>query len=436
MDPLISRRAMLTALGAAAALGPTLATAQTYAADRVPRIDRFRWAWVRSQLVLEPGLTWLDTASFGPTLRAVLVRAYRQVEEQSLDFHAFEQLNGEGSAGERAALAAAASFFGCDAGELAFTDGARTGLALVAAGLELQREDEVLTTLHDHRAAVYPWLALARRRGIRVVEVPESPGAVTPEEIVRRFEASITPRTRVMNIAHVQDCDGTVLPVRELCTLARSRGVFTLVDGTLAAGHLDFRLADLGCDAYATGVDRWLNGPLDAGLLYVRRDAQPRVWPALPDRADGWSATDRFNAALPVAPFDYAAAARFGSSRVHRGAAVSAIPLAFEFQQAVSRPLMQARIRTLAIQLRAGLQRIAGVSVVTPAHPALNAGIVSVRIPNRHPAEIVERVALEDRIVLGRTTHGAGFDAVRISVHPSNDEIDVDRAIAAVQRHV
>jgi selenocysteine lyase/cysteine desulfurase len=97
---------------------------------------------------------------------------------------------------------------------------------------------------------------------------------------------------------------------------------------------------------------------------------------------------------------------------------------------------MQARIRELAIQLRAGLQRIAGVNVVTPAHPSLNAGIVSVRIPNRHPAQMVERIALEDRIVLGRVTHGAGFDAVRISVHPSNDAIDVDRAIAAVQRHV
>ena len=89
--------------------------------------------------------------------------------QQSLDFREFETLHGPGSAGERAVLAESARFFGCDAGELAFTDGARTGLALVAAGLELQPGDEVLVTPHDHPAAVYPWVAQARRRGIRVV---------------------------------------------------------------------------------------------------------------------------------------------------------------------------------------------------------------------------------------------------------------------------
>jgi selenocysteine lyase/cysteine desulfurase len=171
-------------------------------------------------------------------------------------------------------------------------------------------------------------------------------------------------------------------------------------------------------------------------LLYVRREAQPRIWPALPDRADGWNATDRFNAALPVPPFDYAAAARFGNARVRRGASIAAMPLAFEFQDAISRPLIYARIRELGSQLRAGLQRIAGVEVVTPAHFALAAGIVSVRIPGRRPSELVERIAREDRIVVGRATHGAGFDAVRISVHPTNDAIDVDRAVAALQRHV
>ncbi|HXW10486.1 MAG TPA: aminotransferase class V-fold PLP-dependent enzyme [Steroidobacteraceae bacterium] len=436
MAPPISRRTLLGVLGTAAALGP-VANAQTYTPQGVPPIDRYRWAWARAQLVLEPGLTWLDTASFGPTLRAVLVRTYRQLEEQSLDFRSFEALNGAGSAGERSVLAAAASFLGCDAGELVLTDGARTGLALVAAGLDLQRDDEVLVSMHDHAAAVYPWIAQARRRGIRVVEAPATAASTaTPEAIVQQFERSLTPRTRVACLAHIQDCDGTVLPIRELCAVARSRGVFTVVDGALASGHVDFRLADLGCDAYATGVDRWLNGPLDAGLLYVRRDAQARVWPALPDRADGWNGTDRFNAALPVPPFEYAAATRFGNARVRRGASVAAIPLAFEFQDAISRPLVYGRIRELGSQLRSGLQRIAGVDVVTPPHFSLNAGILSVRLPGRDPGEIVERIAREDRIVLGRVTHGAGFDAIRISVHPTNDAIDVDRAVAAVQRHV
>jgi isopenicillin-N epimerase len=437
MDPLLSRRTVLGALGAVAAFGPGGAEAQTFPLDSIPTISRHRWSWVGAQLVLEPGLTWFDTASFGPTLRAVLVRAYRHLEEQSLDFREFEALFGAGSPAERTVLASAALFFGAGPGELVLTDGARSGLGLVAAGLELAAGDEVLVTLHDHPAAVYPWLAQARRRGVRVVEVPEPVGIPNPEEIVQRFASAITPRTRVMCVAHVQDCDGAVMPVKELCALARSRGVFSLVDGALAAGHVDVRLTDIGCDAYATGLDRWLNGPVDAGLLYVRRDSQGRVWPALPDRADGWSATDRFNAPVPPATADYTAAAKLGAgSLVRRGAAISAMPVAFEFQEALGRPAIQQRIRELAVQLRGRLQQVAGLQVVTPSHPALSAGIVTVRVLGRDPGQVVDSIALEDRIVLARVRHGAGFDAIRISVHPSHDAIDVDRCVAAVQRRV
>lgn len=438
MDPLLSRRAILGGLGAAAAtLAPGLGHGQTFAADDVPGIPRYRWKWVRAQLLLQPGLLWFDTATFGPTLRAVLAHAYRQLEAQSLDFRQFETQSGAGSAEERAVLAGAGRFFGADPGELIPTAGARTGLGLVAAGLDLAVGDEVVVTLHDHAAAAYPWLAQAQRRGLRIVEVREAAGETSPEDIVRRFEAAMTPRTRVMCLAHVQDCDGTVMPVRELCALARSHGVFSVVDGALAAGQVDVRLADLGCDAYATGLDRWLNGPLDAGLLYVRRDSQSRLWPVTPDRPDGWRTVDRFDVPVPAPLPDYAAAARLGAGALaRRGATIAAMPLAFEFHDAVGRALIQQRIRELAAQLRSGLEAVAGLQVVTPSHPALNAGVVAVRTPGRDVGALVDSLAAEDRIVVARVRHGAGFDALRISVHPSQDEDDVARCIAAIQRRI
>lgn len=438
MEPLLSRRAVLGALGAAAAtFAPDFADAQTFTPADVPGGARLRWKWIRAQLLLQPGLLWFDTATFGPPLRAVLGRTYRRLETQALDFRQFENQSGTGSPEELAVLAAAGRFFGADPGELVPTVGARTGLALVAAGLDLAAGDEVLVTLHDHAAATYPWLVQARRRGARIVEVPEAAEETGPDDIVRRFETAMTPRTRVMCIAHVRDCDGTVMPVRELCALARSRGVFSLVDGTLAAGHVDVRLGDLGCDAYATGLDRWLNGPLDAGLLYVRRESQPLLWPALPDRPDGWSAIDRYGAPVAAPLADYAAAARLGAETLmRRGATIAAMPLAFEFQDAVGRLLFQQRIRELAVRLRSGLEMVTGLQVVTPAHTALHAGIVAVRAPGRDVGAIVDGLALEDRIVVARVRHGAGFDALRISVHPALDEDDVDRCIAAIQRRI
>jgi selenocysteine lyase/cysteine desulfurase len=402
----------------------------------VPALSSELWRWVSAQLVLEPGLAWFDTASFGPTLRAVLVRTYRQLEDQTLNFRAFDAELGAEGPGLRTALGAANFFFAAKPGELAFTHGARAGLAYVATGIDLQPGDEVLTSLLEHPAAVYPWLAQSRRRGIRVVQMPSLDTRASADEIVKRYAAAITPRTRVLLMSHVRESDGAVLPVRDVCTLARTRGVLTVVDGTAAAGQVDVRLPELACDVYSLALDRWLNGPVDTGLLYVRREAQSILWPVFPDRADGWDSTDRYG--LPTLPDDpdFTAQRRYGNAIARRGPVLSAVPLAFELQDAVARPRFQLRVRELAQQVRAGLERVKGLEIVTPRGADRSAGIVTVRIPGRDLDAMVNAIANEDRIVVGRVRHGFTLDALRVSVHPGNDPADVDRCVAAIQRRV
>jgi isopenicillin-N epimerase len=439
MNPLLSRRALLGALGATAVLGPAATSGQTFASERVPVLGRDLWRWVAAQLVRSPGLAWFDTAAFGPTLRAVMVRAYRRLEEQTLDFAQFEAAYGPDSPGVRYTLSAAARFLGAEAGELALTHGSRAGLALVASGVDLNADDEIVASLADHPAAVYPWLVATRRRGARLtqVAVPDA-AASTPAGLLQQYAAAMGPNTRVLLLSHVREADGAALPVRELCDLARSRGVLTVVDGTLAAGHLDFRIADLGCDVYVAAFDRWLNGPVDSGVLYVRRDAQAKVWPVWPDRADGWSGDDRYGqpAASTVDP-DFVAQRRYGGgAQLRQGPAVAAIPLVFEFQDAVLRPRIHARIWELARQLRAGLERVAGLQVVTPAHASLHAGMVVVRAPGRDASLIAAAMAREDRIVVGHGAEGPWRDTLRVSLHAANDALDVDRCVAAIQRRI
>jgi selenocysteine lyase/cysteine desulfurase len=434
MDPLLSRRALLGALGVAAA-APLVASADTFTADRVPAPSRELWQWLRAQLVLDPGLAWLDTATFGPSLRAALVREYRNLEQQSLDFQSYA--NVDALAVTREALVAAGRFLGADPGDLVLTGGARAGLGIVAGGLDLQPGDEVLTTEHDHPAAVYAWLAQAKRRGIRVVQLPHSPAPAAPEAIVGRFAAAVTPRTRVLLVSHVQYTDGTVMPIRELCMLARMNGVFSVVDGAQAAGQLDVRIPELGCDAYATCLHKWLNGPAGTGLLYLRRDAQARVWPVTPESNAGWDTVDRYGAPdAPVADPLLVAQTRFGGTLARRAPSIAAMPLAFECQFAMGSARIGMRIRELATHLRGALARVAGIEVVTPAHPALAAGIVSFRVPNRDSRALAEALLREDRIAVGHVRHGAAFDVIRVSAHPATDLSDLDRCVAAVQRRI
>jgi len=416
MNDTVSRRALIGALGASAML-PALAAARTFPASSVPAGSRELWNWVRSQLVLDPTLAWLDTAESGPALRAVMVREFRSRERRSEDFRRYQAAT---LAAEPLArrLASVAEFLGAESDEIAFTTGSAEGLGIVARGLDLQPGDEILAGEHERTAAVGPWRVEAARRGVKLVGLP--PGGVPsgPEEILGRYAGAITSRTRVLLLSHVQATDGTVMPVKEICALARANGIFSVVDGALGPGHVDLRLAEAGCDAYATAFHRWINASSGLGALYVRRDAQARLWSTVE----------------PLAPVG-GAHARYGAAGGHLGPALEGIDVALEFQEAVSRARIGARIRELAAELRGKLAALNGIEILSPAHPALAGGIVSLRLPRGRHAAIAASLAEEDGIVVGHVAQGA-FDALRVSVHPGNDSVQLERCATALQRHL
>lgn len=436
MDDFLSRRAFLGALSAGS-LAPSLAAGQSFPSERVPVVSRELWQWMRAQLVLAPGLAWLDTARSGPTLRAVLAREFRSSERQSLDFPRYEAAT-FGAESIREPLAAVGEYLGADPADLVLTGGAAEALAIVAQGMDLQPGDEVLTTTHDHPAAVYPWLVQAKRRGIKVVQLPQDGTPAAPEALTGQFAAAITPRTRVIACSHVRCTDGTVLPVQEICALARGNGIFSVVDGALATGMLEQNLRMLGCDAYAASFHKWLNGPIGSGALYMRSEARQKVWPMAADGPAGWDVADRFGAAATDASGEGfpAAQARFGQFARYRGPALDALPLAFEFQKAVNRARIAAHVRELAAYLRLQVARLPQVVVLTPGHPALWAGIVALRINGHDHAELADGMAREDGVVVGRVRHGAIFDALRVSLHGSNESGDIDRLLLSLQRRL
>jgi len=437
MDDSISRRSFLGALGAGS-LAPAFAAAQTFPAERIPLDSRVLWPWLRAQLVLAPGIIWLDTARFGPTLRAVMAREYRSRERESSDFVRYQAAT-FGAESIRTPLEAVGAFLGADPADLVLTAGTAEGLAIVAQGLDLQAGDEVLTTTEDHPAAVYPWLLQAARRNVKVVQLPPDAAPAGPEAIMARFAEAIGPKTRVVAFPHVRYTDGTVVPAREICGLARSRGVFSVVDGAQAPGLLDLRVPELGCDAYATCFHKWANGPYGTGALYLRRDSQPRLWPLAPDSASGgWTVHDRFGAPVPPASETAlpAAQARFGQFARYRGPAIDALPIALELQQSLGRARLGSRVLQLTAYLRAQLRRLTQVELLTPSHPSLATGILAMRVSGGDHAALAEALAREDGIVIGHIQHGQVFDGLRVSLHPSNEADDIDRLVVALQRRL
>jgi selenocysteine lyase/cysteine desulfurase len=416
MHDLVSRRALIGALGAGALL-PSLGGAQTYAAAAIPAGSRELWQWLAAQLVLDPRLTWLDTAGFGPALNAVMVREYRSRERQSLDFRAYQAavLDPEPLA---ARLGDVADFIGAAPDEVTFTHGALAGLRLVARGLDLQPGDEVLAGSHERPAVLGAWRTEAARHGWKLVELPQAAVPESPAAIVGRYAGAITARTRVLLVSHVQATDGTVMPLRELCALARANGALSIVDGALGPGHVELRVGELGCDVYAAAFHRWSNAGWGTGALYLRREVQPRIWPT-----------------TGVANDASGAQARYGTASRQLGPAIAGLGAALDLQRTLTFPRIGARIRELAAYLRLQLTTLPGVEIVTPANAALNAGILSLRLPRGEHTAVAAGLADDDGIVVGVVQQGA-FDALRLSVHPGNDHDQLDRCVSALRRRL
>ena len=432
MNDCVSRREFLGVLGAAS-LVPAVAAGQAFPPGSVPVVSRELWSWMRAQLVLEPGLAWLDTAGCGPTLRAVLAREFRGRERQSENRLAYDATALASALAQR--LSVVGAFLGAPPEDVALTSGSTEALNTVARGLDLQPGDEVLTTAHDRPAAVYPWLLEAKRRGIKVVQLPQDGIPASPEAIVGRFAGAITPRTRVMAFAHVQSTDGTVMPARELCALAKSNGIFSVVDGAQGPGLLDLQVASLGCDAYAASFHRWLHAARGTGALFVAREARARLWPLVVAGSSGWDTLDRFGLeAAATGPAD--AQSKYGCLGLNQMPSLEGIAVAIEFRQAVNPARIGARIRELAAYLRSRLGELQAVQVLSPGHPSLAGGIVSLRLANRDHGELAQSLAREDRIAVAHVKHGPAFDALRVSLHAYNDHDEIERLLDALRRRL
>jgi selenocysteine lyase/cysteine desulfurase len=260
-----TRRALLGAIGLVLPAQAALAT--DIAADRRPEYG------------FAPGLTYLNTASLGPTplsVRARMDAAWVELEQNPV----FEAYN-DGPLHLQCdhAREQVAVLLGCRSAELLITRSTTDAMNVLASGLRLDAGDHVLLTDQEHEGGTYCWTNLARRRGIIVDTIPIAPEDSDPAVIVARFARAITPRTRVVSVSHVVSATGYCMPIPEIAALARAHDILCVVDGAQALGQIPVDVKALGCHAYAAPGHKWLMGPKGTGMLYLAPGTGDRIAP-------------------------------------------------------------------------------------------------------------------------------------------------------------
>jgi cysteine desulfurase / selenocysteine lyase len=234
-------------------------------------------------LKLEPygkPLIYLDNAASAQKPRAVLERMTRAYETEYANVHrGLHYLANAATEAYEDARATVARFINAPSvDEIVFTKNATEAYNLVASSLgqhlNIGAGDEVILSIMEHHSNIVPWHFWRERRG---AVIKWSPVDEDGNFLFEEFEKLISPRTKMIAITMMSNALGTIVPVKEICALAREHGILTLVDGAQAAVHLDIDVQDIGCDFFVLTGHK-LYGPSGIGALWGRRellDAMP-----------------------------------------------------------------------------------------------------------------------------------------------------------------
>ncbi|SAL80014.1 aminotransferase, class V [Caballeronia telluris] len=166
------------------------------------------------------------------------------------------------------------------ADEIALNRNSSEGLSTAIFGIPLSADDEVLISAWDYPSVRAAWLQRQRREGIKVVTV-DFDVMDDNDIVVKAYEQAISSRTRVMQLTHMLHWTGRVLPVKRLCSLARTNDVITVVDGAQTFAQMPVSFRETDCDFFATSLHKWLGAPVGNGMLIVKQSRIDETWPLL-----------------------------------------------------------------------------------------------------------------------------------------------------------
>jgi isopenicillin-N epimerase len=419
---MLTRRSFLqstAAIGAATvAFRPgrlrAVAAASASVADQSPAAvasDESYWGEIQQAFELDRTLINLNTGHHCSSPKVV-----RDSVDRFLDMENLAPVFYAGQIGSRIEVVRRelADEFGCDAEELAITRNASESLQILQNGMDLAAGDEVITTEQDYPRMLTTWDQRMRRDKIKVTRL-QFPVPTTADDLYARFEAAITPSTRVFHFCHITNLTGQLFPVQRLSRLARSKGITTIVDGAHAGAHFPFTFKDLDCDTYSVSLHKWLLAPLGSGILVVRKNLIPKFWPLQAAPATSNDNIRKFEE-IGTAPM----------------AVKAGISDALAFHRAIGIERKAARLYYLTMRWATPLRQVPRIQMFSSLKPGETWGMATVGIDGMEASKIYSSLFDNHRIIVAPLAQGAmpgqqfPYQGVRVTpnVYTTVDEVD------------
>jgi len=422
---MVNRRGFLSSVGGAAgALGLALrleslladAAPQMPAASLYERDEEAYWTELRKQFLIPEDEVYLNNGTVGSSPRPVLKAVFDSYEESERMAQAEpEDYPIWGYASWNQYRDPVAEFIGCKRDELALLRNATEANSYIANGVDLKAGDEILMTDQEHPGGEHPWNLRAKRYGIVVKKVSLPKPVPNAAAVLGLFNDAITPKTRVIFFSHITTVTGVVLPAKELCALARSKGILSAVDGAHVTGMMKLNVHDIGCDMYSSSPHKWLQAPKGSGYLYVRDEVIDRVWNTI--ATEGWD-----DVKIRAEKFQ-----RIGSSNVP---ALAGLRASIELANQIGMERIEKRHRAMSNYILGEMLKRGAESWTSP-DPALRCGISTVTVAPVKMPELENALWKQKKIRI----RGAAPHKIRLSTPYYLLRKDIDRFVGAFDEY-
>ena len=323
-----------------------------------------------------------------------------------------------------------ARFINADEAEIVFTKGGTESMNLVASCFgqaHMSSGDQVITTVMEHHANIVPWQMLAETKGIEVLFVPVDQRGVLDLEV---FKSLLSPKVKMVSVAHVSNVLGTVNPVEEIISIAHSHGIPVMLDGCQGITHGTVDVKALDVDFYVFSAHK-LYGPTGIGVLYGKKDLLNSL-PPYQGGGDMIESVTVEGTTFKEAPHRFEAGTPAIVEVIGLGAAI-------DYVSEVGMEAIAAHETLLLEQAMAKLSAIDGMQLIGTAPNKVS--VVSFNVDGIHPldiATVLDRQGVAVRVgqhCAEPLIKAMGYEAtVRASFGMYNTLEEVDKLVAGVEK--
>lgn len=377
------------------------------------------WTRIRDQFMLRRDEVFFNTGTLGAMPRVVVARMTEHLHVAASNIAEWDYAaDGDMMSGYfpyEGIRTKAAKLMNAEMGEIALTENVTMAMSFVSMGLQLSKGDEVITSDQEHPGGKSSWQTRQKRDGILYREFAIPKPAHSPKEVLDIVVNSFTGKTKVLVLSHVITGSGAIMPVKEICAEARSRGIFTVIDGAQALGHIKVDLHDIGCDAYVGCFHKWVLAPSGNGYLYIRKDRAPEIFSTIASSQwdnhvdEGFRFTQRGTGSLTL---------------------LHGLETALDFTNEIGQDKILARIKFLGSYLRDELRKLPKVKIYSPSDENMCAGITVYNVDGWTGPKLQELMWNRDKL---RPRSSSDIHGLRHSTHIYNSISEIDRSLKIIR---